>query len=82
MGVISIIGGTLLMLLGVLTAIVSYWPDFKYTSLFAFIALVQLFLGGFLWLVGVKLCGRENIQDRYWYIRRMARIKQQENRHE
>ena len=68
--------GIILMVGGILVSIFSYLPELGLSMLFSQGGLGGLFLGAFIWLIGAHLCGRERIEDRYWCIRRAARMKQ------
>lgn len=68
--------GIVLMVGGIFVSLLTYVPQLSSFNLIsAESGLGGLFLGAFIWLIGAHFCGRERIEDRYWCIRREARLK-------
>ena len=69
--------GMVMMMLGFCFSILSYSSDLGLSNLHAQSAIVAIFLGAFIWLVGVRFSGTERIVDKYWAIRRVEQYKKQ-----
>lgn len=61
--------GLLVMLVGVAGAVTNHIPEFNLPSEVASGAVLGIFVGAVLWLAGARIGGREQISDRYWWLR-------------
>lgn len=57
------------MSLGIVYAILSQLPQLSLPDTFSHSAVMGIFIGAFLWLIGACLSGREKVADRYWWVR-------------
>jgi vacuolar-type H+-ATPase subunit I/STV1 len=61
--------GLVTMIVGVGYSILTQLPELNLPEFFAHGAIMSIFVGALLWLVGARVGGRENVADRYWWIR-------------
>lgn len=69
--------GMCTMLIGFTLSILSYVPEVGLSMSYAQGAIIGIFLGAFIWLVGVRISGTECIVDKYWAVRRVQLYKKQ-----
>ena len=62
--------GLVTMVLGVGFSIINQLPSLHMPQLLAQGAMLGIFIGALLWLVGAGLSGREKVEDRYYWHRR------------
>ncbi|WPM85713.1 stress-induced protein YchH [Apirhabdus apintestini] len=71
----SLVGNTLMgiglaiMVGGVGYSILNRLPQFSLPELFSHGAILGIFIGAVLWLAGARISGREQVADRYWWLR-------------
>ncbi|PLR37380.1 hypothetical protein CYR55_10635 [Chimaeribacter californicus] len=70
------LAGNLLMGLGLLTmvggvgySILNQMPQLNLPQYFAHGAVMSIFIGALLWLAGARIGGREQVCDRYWWVK-------------
>ncbi|MDF7680631.1 stress-induced protein YchH [Enterobacteriaceae bacterium ESL0689] len=68
-GNILIITGLVVMSIGIGCAILNQLPQLEMPQLFSHSAILGIFVGAILWLVGARIGGHEQIDDRYWWVR-------------
>jgi len=61
--------GLLIMSLGFTGAVLNQVPQFSFLSTVASEAVFGIFIGAVVWLAGARISGREQISDRYFWIR-------------
>jgi len=61
--------GLLIMLAGIIIAVINHIPQYSVPAIFSSIGVLGIFLGAILWLAGARMGGREQVSDRYWWIR-------------
>lgn len=61
--------GLVVMVGGVGYSILNQLPQFALPEIFAHGAVMSIFVGAVLWLAGARIGGREQVCDRYWWIR-------------
>lgn len=72
----AMLAGNLLMGLGLLTmvggvgySILNQMPQLNLPQYFAHGAIMSIFIGALLWLAGARIGGREQVCDRYWWVK-------------
>jgi len=50
-------------------SILNRLPQFSLPELFSHGAILGIFIGAVLWLAGARISGREQVADRYWWLR-------------
>ncbi|WP_315315107.1 stress-induced protein YchH [Pantoea vagans] len=74
--------GLVTMVLGVGFSIINQLPTLDLPPLLAQAAMLGIFIGALLWLVGAGLSGRERVEDRYYWHRRYDnRCRRSHNSH-
>lgn len=61
--------GLVVMVLGFLGAVMNHVPQFSLPPVVASGAVLAIFVGAVVWLAGARIGGREEINDRYWWVR-------------
>ena len=61
--------GLLTMIVGVGYSILNQMPELNLPQYFAHGAIMSIFVGALLWLAGARLGGREQVCDRYWWVK-------------
>ena len=61
--------GLLTMIFGVGYAVLNQLPQLQLPSILTPIAILAIFIGALLWLVGARISGREKVADRYYWLR-------------
>lgn len=59
--------GMVVMIVGVGYSILAEVSQFNLPQFFAHGAIMSIFIGALLWLVGARIGGREQVADRYWW---------------
>ncbi|MFV9671130.1 stress-induced protein YchH [Pantoea sp. ARC607] len=61
--------GLVTMVLGVGVSIANQLPALNMPQILAQGAILSIFIGALLWLVGARVSGREKVEDRYYWLR-------------
>jgi len=61
--------GLFTMILGVGYAVLNQLPQLQLPSMLTPVAILAIFIGALLWLVGARISGREKVADRYYWVR-------------
>ncbi|MFC0227253.1 stress-induced protein YchH [Serratia aquatilis] len=61
--------GMVVMVGGVGYSILTEVSQFNLPQFFAHGAIMSIFIGALLWLVGARIGGREQVADRYWWVK-------------
>ncbi|WP_033782870.1 stress-induced protein YchH [Pantoea sp. 9140] len=61
--------GLVTMVLGVGFSIMNQLPSLDLPQFLAQGAILSIFIGALMWLVGARISGREKIEDRYYWLR-------------
>ncbi|GKW12700.1 MULTISPECIES: stress-induced protein YchH [Pectobacterium] len=61
--------GMVLMVGGFAFTIASQFPKLNVPEYMTYIDLVGIFSGAIFWLVGARVGGREEVADRYWWVK-------------
>lgn len=61
--------GLVTMVLGVGVSITNQLPTLNMPQILAQGAILSIFIGALLWLVGARVSGREKVEDRYYWLR-------------
>jgi len=61
--------GLVTMVLGVGVSIANQLPTLNMPQILAQGAILSIFIGALLWLVGARVSGREKVEDRYYWLR-------------
>ncbi|BDH45605.1 membrane protein [Salmonella enterica subsp. enterica serovar Choleraesuis] len=61
--------GMVIMVGGVGYSIINQLPQLNLPQFIAHGAVFSIFLGAVLWLAGARIGGKENVADRYWWVR-------------
>ncbi|MDH2068777.1 stress-induced protein YchH [Pantoea sp. GD03673] len=61
--------GLVTMVLGVGFSIMNQLPTLDLPQFLAQGAILSIFIGALMWLVGARISGREKIEDRYYWLR-------------
>ena len=74
--------GLVIMVLGVGFSIMNQLPALDLPQLLAQGAILSIFIGALMWLVGARISGREKIEDRYYWLRHYdKRCRRSHNSH-
>ncbi|OTA19540.1 membrane protein [Xenorhabdus beddingii] len=74
--------GMAAMLISLAYILFSHIFNFGYSELLSGSALMGLFLGAFIWLAGASVGGREQVTDKYWWLKNYdARYRRKKHRH-
>ncbi|WP_307852748.1 stress-induced protein YchH [Serratia marcescens] len=57
------------MIWGASYSIIAEVSQFNLPQFFAHGAIMSIFVGALLWLVGARIGGREQVADRYWWVK-------------
>ncbi len=63
LGLVGMVGGIAFTILNQL-------PNFGFPDYVAHSAIMGIFCGALIWLVGASISGRERVHDHYWWVRR------------
>jgi hypothetical protein len=70
------------MVLGVGFSIMNQLPSLDLPQFLAQGAILSIFIGALMWLVGARISGREKIEDRYYWLRHYdKRCRRSHNSH-
>jgi len=70
------------MVLGVGFSIMNQLPTLDLPQFLAQGAILSIFIGALMWLVGARISGREKIEDRYYWLRHYdKRCRRSHNSH-
>jgi len=61
--------GLITMVGGVGYSMLNQLPQLNLPQFFAHGAVVSIFVGALLWLAGARIGGREQVCDRYWWVK-------------
>ncbi|KHN52205.1 stress-induced protein YchH [Pectobacterium fontis] len=61
--------GLVLMIGGIGLSIASQFPKLTVPTYMTYTDLVGIFAGAIFWLVGARVSGREEVADRYWWVK-------------
>ncbi|UQY45842.1 stress-induced protein YchH [Erwinia sp. PK3-005] len=61
--------GLLTMIVGISYAVLNQLPQLQLPSVLTPVAILSIFIGALLWLVGARISGREKVADRYYWLR-------------
>ncbi|KFK94327.1 MULTISPECIES: stress-induced protein YchH [unclassified Serratia (in: enterobacteria)] len=61
--------GMVVMVVGVGYSILAEVSQLNLPQFFAHGAVMSIFIGALLWLVGARIGGREQVADRYWWVK-------------
>lgn len=74
--------GLVTMVLGVGFSILNQLPTLDLPQILAQGAILSIFIGALMWLVGARISGREKIEDRYYWLRHYdKRCRRSHNSH-
>lgn len=73
--------GMIVMLAGIGFSVVNQLPSIQLPALLAQGAILGIFIGALLWLVGARVSGREKIEDRYYWHRHYDKRCQRTSHH-
>lgn len=74
--------GLVTMVLGVGFSIMNQLPTLDLPQFLAQGAILSIFIGALMWLVGARISGREKIEDRYYWLRHYdKRCRRSHNSH-
>lgn len=74
--------GLVTMVLGVGFSIMNQLPSLDLPQFLAQGAILSIFIGALMWLVGARISGREKIEDRYYWLRHYdKRCRRSHNSH-
>jgi len=74
--------GLITMVLGVGFSIMNQLPTLDLPQFLAQGAILSIFIGALMWLVGARISGREKIEDRYYWLRHYdKRCRRSHNSH-
>jgi len=61
--------GLAVMAAGIIGAVLNHIPQFSIPSMLASASVLGIFVGAVVWLAGARIGGREQISDRYFWVR-------------
>ncbi|MBN3069003.1 stress-induced protein YchH [Pectobacterium brasiliense] len=61
--------GMIMMIGGIGFSIASQFPKLNVPEYMTYIDLVSIFSGAIFWLAGARISGREDVADRYWWVK-------------
>lgn len=74
--------GLLIMVVGVAYSIMNQLPQLNFPPIVAHGAVLAIFVGAVMWLAGARVSGREQVCDRYWWVRHYdKRCRKAEHHH-
>ena len=74
--------GLITMVLGVGFSIMNQLPTLDLPQFLVQCAILSIFIGALMWLVGARISGREKIEDRYYWLRHYdKRCRRSHNSH-
>lgn len=74
--------GLVTMVLGVGFSILNQLPTLDLPQFLAQGAILSIFIGALMWLVGARISGREKVEDRYYWLRHYdKRCRRSHNSH-
>lgn len=74
--------GLVTMVLGVGFSILNQLPTLDLPQILAQGAILSIFIGALMWLVGARISGREKVEDRYYWLRHYdKRCRRSHNSH-
>lgn len=74
--------GLVTMVLGVGFSIMNQLPSLDLPQFLAQGAILSIFIGALMWLVGARISGREKVEDRYYWLRHYdKRCRRSHNSH-
>lgn len=73
--------GLLTMVVGVGYSILTEVTQLGLPQFFAYGAVMSIFVGALLWLVGARIGGREEVADRYWWVKHFDKRCTRNQRH-
>ncbi|ATM85670.1 stress-induced protein YchH [Yersinia massiliensis] len=73
--------GLLTMVVGVGYSILTEVTQLGLPQFFAHGAVMSIFVGALLWLVGARIGGREEVADRYWWVKHFDKRCTRNQRH-
>ncbi|NBB56042.1 stress-induced protein YchH [Pantoea vagans] len=74
--------GLVIMVLGVGFSIINQLPTLDLPQFLAQGAILSIFIGALMWLVGARISGREKVEDRYYWLRHYdKRCRRSHNSH-
>ncbi|HBV90801.1 MAG TPA: hypothetical protein DEF80_07400, partial [Pantoea sp.] len=74
--------GLVTMVLGVGFSIINQLPTLDLPQFLAQGAILSIFIGALMWLVGARISGREKVEDRYYWLRHYdKRCRRSHNSH-
>lgn len=73
--------GLAVMIAGVGCSVLNQLPQFNLPGMFAQGAVFGIFVGAVLWLTGARVGGREQVCDRYWWLRRYDKRCRRDHHH-
>ncbi|AJJ63629.1 stress-induced protein YchH [Yersinia aldovae] len=73
--------GLVIMVGGVGYSILTEITELGLPQFFAHGAVMSIFIGALLWLVGARIGGREQVADRYWWIKHFDKRCNRNQRH-
>ncbi|MGL4487608.1 MAG: stress-induced protein YchH [Yersinia sp. (in: enterobacteria)] len=73
--------GLVVMVSGVGYSILTEITELGLSQFFAHGGLMSIFIGALLWLVGARIGGREQVADRYWWVKHFDKRSNSDQRH-
>ncbi|AHM73643.1 MULTISPECIES: stress-induced protein YchH [Yersinia] len=73
--------GLVTMVVGVGYSILAEVTQIGLPQFFAHGAVMSIFVGALLWLVGARIGGREQVADRYWWVKHFDKRCNRNQRH-
>ncbi|SFN81735.1 stress-induced protein YchH [Xenorhabdus japonica] len=74
--------GMTAMLVSLAYVLFSHIFKFGHSEFLTGISLMGLFVGAFIWLVGARVGGREQVSDKYWWLKNYdERYRRKKHRH-
>ncbi|AJI96353.1 hypothetical protein BD65_142 [Yersinia ruckeri] len=73
--------GLVTMVVGVGYSILAEISELGLPQFFAHGAIMSIFVGALLWLVGARLGGHEEVADRYWWVKHFDKRCRRNERH-
>ncbi|ARJ43861.1 hypothetical protein B1H58_18615 [Pantoea alhagi] len=61
--------GLLTMITGIGYAVLNQLPQLQLPPMLTPLAILSIFIGALLWLVGARISGREKVADKYYWLR-------------
>ncbi|MBD2785924.1 stress-induced protein YchH [Xenorhabdus sp. DI] len=74
--------GMAAMLVSLAYVLLSHIFNFDLSEFLTGLSLMGLFIGAFIWLVGASIGGREQVTDKYWWLKNYdERYRRKKHRH-